>query len=62
VDSLAYLTLDRLLESTGAVNAGFCAACLTGDYPVDVPVDLRKDILEANDMPASNLERLVHEA
>jgi amidophosphoribosyltransferase len=61
VDSLAYLTLDRLLESTGAVNAGFCSACLTGDYPVDVPVDLRKDILEQNDMPASNLERLVHE-
>jgi len=61
VDSLAYLTLDRLFESTGAVNAGFCDACLTGEYPVDVPVDLRKDVLEHNDMPASNLERLVHE-
>jgi amidophosphoribosyltransferase len=61
VDSLAYLTLDRLIESTGAVNAGFCSACLTGEYPVEVPVDLRKDILEDNDMPASNLERLVHE-
>ena len=61
VDSLAYLTLDRLFESTGALNAGFCAACLTGEYPVDVPVDLRKDVLEHNDMPASNLERLVHE-
>jgi amidophosphoribosyltransferase len=61
VDSLAYLTLDRLFEATGAVNAGFCDACLTGTYPVDVPVDLRKDILESNDMPASNLERLVHE-
>jgi amidophosphoribosyltransferase len=61
VDSLAYLSLDRLFESTGALNAGFCAACLTGDYPVDVPVDLRKDVLEDNDMPASNLERLVHE-
>jgi amidophosphoribosyltransferase len=61
VDSLAYLTLDRLMEATGAVNAGFCSACLTGEYPVEVPVDLRKDVLEDNDMPASNLERLAHE-
>ena len=60
-DSLAYLTIDRLLEATGAVNAGFCSACLTGHYPVDVPVDLRKDILEDNDMPPSGLERLIHE-
>ena len=36
VDSLAYLTLDNLLEATGTNNAGFCSACLTGDYPVDV--------------------------
>ena len=35
-DSLAYLTLDRLLAATGAPGAGFCAACLTGEYPVAV--------------------------
>ena len=46
VDSLAYLALDRLLSPTGAVGAGFCDACLTGDYPVEVPVSLRKDVLE----------------
>jgi amidophosphoribosyltransferase len=51
VDSIAYLTLDRLLESTGAVGAGFCDACLTGSYPVEVPVGLRKGVLEKNDMP-----------
>jgi amidophosphoribosyltransferase len=62
VDSLAYLTIDRLLEATGAVGAGFCSACLTGEYPVAVPIELRKDILEENDMPASNLERLIHES
>ena len=61
VDSLAYLTIDRLMEATGAVGAGFCSACLTGDYPVDVPVDLRKDVLEENDMPPSGLDRLTHE-
>ena len=25
--------------ATGAVGAGFCDACLTGEYPVEVPVD-----------------------
>lgn len=39
-DSLAYLSLDALKQATGAATAGFCDACLTGDYPVDVPVTL----------------------
>ncbi|GAC1321762.1 MAG: amidophosphoribosyltransferase [Acidimicrobiales bacterium] len=46
VDSLAYLQLDRLLEAIDAPGAGFCTACLTGDYPVDVPVALHKGVLE----------------
>ena len=46
VDTISYLTLDRLLEATGAVNAGFCDACLTGEYPIEVPVNLRKAVLE----------------
>ena len=46
VDSLSYLTLDRLMEATGATNAGFCAACLTGVYPVQIPENLSKEILE----------------
>lgn len=46
VDSLAYLTLERLLVATGAVGAGFCDACLTGDYPVAIPDDVGKHILE----------------
>jgi amidophosphoribosyltransferase len=47
VDSLAYLTLDRLLRATGAEKGGFCAACLTGEYPVEVPVALTKAVLES---------------
>jgi amidophosphoribosyltransferase len=39
-DSLAYLGLEALKEATGAAGAGFCDACLTGDYPV--PVDLQR--------------------
>lgn len=46
VDSIAYLTLDRLVDAIGAVGAGFCDACLTGNYPVAVPVDLSKRIHE----------------
>ncbi len=42
-DSLAYLHLDSLKKATGAPGAGFCDACLTGDYPEDVPVALRRE-------------------
>ena len=49
-DTLSYLQLDRLVDATGAVNAGFCAACLTGHYPVDIPVDLAKNMLEVDGM------------
>ncbi len=46
VDSLAYIQLDRLVAATGAPGAGFCDACFTGQYPVAVPVTLRKHVLE----------------
>ena len=51
VDSLAYLQLDHLLEAIDAPGAGFCTACLTGDYPVEVPLALHKGVLEVD--PAS---------
>ena len=35
-DTLAYLEIDALLTATGSPRSGFCAACLTGDYPVKV--------------------------
>jgi amidophosphoribosyltransferase len=45
VDSLEYLTLENLIEAIGAPGVGFCTACLTGNYPVAVPVSvsLRRD-------------------
>lgn len=58
VDTLAYLTLDHLLESTGAVGAGFCSACLTGEYPREVPINLTKQVLEDPGGPAK-AERLL---
>ncbi|MFZ6004360.1 MAG: amidophosphoribosyltransferase [Actinomycetota bacterium] len=46
VDTLAYIQLDRLVAATGAPGAGFCDACFSGQYPVAVPVTLRKHVLE----------------
>jgi len=37
-DSLAYLTLEHLMEAVGSPEGqGFCDACLTGQYPTEVP-------------------------
>jgi amidophosphoribosyltransferase len=52
VDTLAYLSLDRLVTATGAAGAGFCDACFTGHYPVEVPLTLRKHVLEDHEPPA----------
>jgi amidophosphoribosyltransferase len=60
-DSLVYLSLDRLTSATGAVGGGFCNACLTGDYPVEVPVAIQDSILGQNQMPMGGLERELHQ-
>jgi amidophosphoribosyltransferase len=36
-DSLGYLSLAGLLAATGVADAGFCTACLSGEYPTDIP-------------------------
>jgi len=46
VDSLAYLELAGLLEAIGVEGAGFCTACLTGEYPTDVADAGDKYLLE----------------
>jgi amidophosphoribosyltransferase len=46
VDSIAYLSLDNLVAAVDAPGAGFCTACLTGEYPTEVPVELSKHMLE----------------
>jgi amidophosphoribosyltransferase len=44
-DSVSYLNLDRLIEATGTPSSGFCTACLTGDYPVEIPIAIGRDSL-----------------
>ncbi|MEY2565762.1 MAG: amidophosphoribosyltransferase [Actinomycetota bacterium] len=46
VDSLAYLGIDRLVAAIGTPGAGFCNACMTGEYPTAVDVLQAKDVLE----------------
>ncbi len=58
VDSLAYLTLDRLVEAVGATGAGFCDACLTGEYPVPVPVELGAAVLDAEPAPTTRSDQM----
>jgi amidophosphoribosyltransferase len=36
VDSLAYLTWDGMLDATLQHRDGFCSACFTGDYPIQI--------------------------
>lgn len=36
-DSLAYISLDGLLDAVGQSN-GFCKGCFTGNYPIDINI------------------------
>ena len=45
VDSLAYLGLDQLIEATGVPGGGFCHACLTGEYPIEIGARVRAEVL-----------------
>ncbi len=44
--SLAYLSHDGLVESTQRPASALCRACLTGDYPTDIPVEASKHRFE----------------
>jgi len=56
VDSLAYLSLANLEAAIDAPGAGFCTACLTGVYPVAVPVALSgRRTADATPAPAAEV-------
>ncbi len=48
-DSLGYITLEGMIQSTGQQSASLCKACFTGEYPIDLPDEslLGKHLLEA---------------
>ncbi|MBI2773980.1 MAG: amidophosphoribosyltransferase, partial [Chloroflexi bacterium] len=45
-DSLGYLSLEGMIEATGATRKDLCTACFTGDYLVPVQLELSKESLE----------------
>jgi amidophosphoribosyltransferase len=45
-DSLAYLSLPALVETTGAPADTFCRACFDGEYPIPIPEGASKHLLE----------------
>lgn len=46
VDSLDYLRIEDLPETVKGLKVGFCNACFTGDYSVEVPDHMSKSALE----------------
>lgn len=36
-DSLAYLSLEGMLQAVGRKKGSYCTSCYTGEYPVEFP-------------------------
>lgn len=41
-DSLAYLSQEGMVESTGAPSGHYCMGCFNGNYPIEIPESVRK--------------------
>ena len=45
-DSLGYISIEGLLESTSSAGQGFCTGCFSGIYPMAVPREGNKHLFE----------------
>ncbi|MGB3205408.1 MAG: amidophosphoribosyltransferase [Crinalium sp.] len=45
VDTLAYLSIEGMLKSTGEDTNNFCSACFNGDYPIAIPETVKRSKL-----------------
>jgi len=41
-DSLAYLSIDDMVASTGQSADRYCMACFNGDYAIEIPEAVRR--------------------
>jgi len=56
-DSLAYLSVDGMLESTQIPKDAFCTACFTSNYPIPIPSEeLRSKHVFEESLPDSAIE------
>jgi len=46
VDTLGYLSIDGLLDAVGGRRRDHCIACFTGKYPICIPEEVGKEVLE----------------
>ncbi len=53
-DTLGHLSLKGLLSVVGEAAPHFCAACFTGEYPVEIPLELRSPQLGLFDSSQNN--------
>lgn len=58
-DSLAYQTLEGLLQAVGQSGDAFCTACFTGDYPMAVQLQMDKLVFERRPVRAGEKPELV---
>jgi amidophosphoribosyltransferase len=49
-DTLGYISLDGMIDSTKQTRGSLCTACFTGQYPIDLPDEslLGKHLLESS--------------
>jgi amidophosphoribosyltransferase len=50
-DSLGYVSLEALVESTSVPADDLCRACFDGIYPIEPPVNPRRHLLEQDAIP-----------
>ncbi|HEX8552450.1 MAG TPA: amidophosphoribosyltransferase [Abditibacteriaceae bacterium] len=53
-DSLAYISMENLVEAVGGDKNVFCRACFDGEYPIRVPQDIQLTKLMLQDTRALN--------
>jgi amidophosphoribosyltransferase len=59
-DSLAYLSLEALVDTARDGARGLCSACFTGDYPIPVDVALQDKALLEDKGPLEGSDLLEH--
>jgi len=46
IDTLYYLSLEGLVDAVGELRNKVCLACFTGEYPIEVNFEFKKEIAE----------------